>query len=114
MASQVLAFPSPSPAMEDRCVDLPEFPLEKQNRTASEWETSVLAYLEFRAGSRWRAGKARLRHTQEHDYYLDALRLVTAISRIEPPPCECRYCTAANKHRREVWADIRRCVEACA
>lgn len=36
---------------------------ERNARSAAEWIDAVLSYLEFRAGSKWRRGKARHRQS---------------------------------------------------
>jgi hypothetical protein len=71
---------------------------ERDERRSGDWEQSVIDYLEFMGGIRWRRGRPRYRESPTYLWYLGGLRLMASV-RHANGPCNCPYCIANHGYR---------------
>jgi hypothetical protein len=78
---------------------------EREERRSGDWEQSVIDYLDFMAGTRWRRGRARYRKSPTYLWYAGGLRLMASV-RNAYAPCNCPYCLAEFGVRRSFIGPI--------
>lgn len=72
---------------------------ERDARTPAKLVQSVLDYLQWRSGSKWRPLSQRW--SEERWYYLDGFRALNTAWRTPAPECSCVYCEGAPFHQRK-------------
>jgi hypothetical protein len=72
---------------------------ERDARTPAKFVQSVLDYLEWRSGSKWRPLSQRW--SEERWYYLDGFRALNKAFRDPSPDCACVYCKGAPFYSRK-------------